>query len=65
MKVTIDTARCQGYGNCIFAAPDLFDLDDETNVAVLKKSDFDGADRQGILDAVADCPASAIITDES
>lgn len=65
MKVTVDNARCSGYGNCVFAAPDLFDLDDETNLAVLRVSEFTEADRQGILDAVADCPAGAISFDES
>lgn len=65
MRVTIDTERCCGYGNCVFAAPDIFDVDEATNLAFLKKTDFDDGDREGILDAVADCPTDAISADQT
>jgi ferredoxin len=34
MRVGIDLSRCAGYGNCIEAAPDVFDMSDDADVAV-------------------------------
>ncbi|MFW3168561.1 ferredoxin [Geodermatophilus sp. CPCC 206100] len=65
MRVTVDPARCSGHGNCVAAAPDLFDLDDDTDIAAPRKSRYAEADRSRILDAVTDCPAAAIAVDES
>jgi ferredoxin len=28
MRVSIDTARCQGHGRCAIIAPEVFDVDD-------------------------------------
>jgi ferredoxin len=28
MNVDIDSSRCEGHAQCVVAAPDLFDLDD-------------------------------------
>jgi ferredoxin len=58
MKIEIDRKLCNGYGNCIAAAPDIFDLDD-LNIAVLLR-DTDESDRAEAVEAVADCPVRAL-----
>jgi ferredoxin len=34
--VKADLGQCQGYGNCVAAADDTFDLDDDAVVALLR-----------------------------
>ena len=61
MKVTIDTSLCNGYGNCAFSAPDVFDIDLASNLAVLRDDvDLDQADAHALHEAAADCPVQAI-----
>ena len=59
MKIRLDLARCQGYGNCVFAAPQVFDLDDAGKAVVLVEDPTD-EHIAAVRDAVADCPARAI-----
>lgn len=35
MKLSVDLARCEGHGLCEEAAPELFRLDDQGDLAVL------------------------------
>ncbi|MGW5121613.1 ferredoxin, partial [Streptomyces noursei] len=35
MRITVDTGRCVGAGQCVLTAPDLFDQDDDGLVTVL------------------------------
>jgi ferredoxin len=63
-KVIADLELCQGYANCINVAPDVFDLNDDDQVLLLKAS-FDASDKPRIEDAVHGCPVSALaIADE-
>jgi ferredoxin len=65
MKVKIDGQRCSGYGNCAFAAPDVFDIDLARNVAVLKSDiDLDMIDPADLRDAAGDCPVAAILLED-
>jgi ferredoxin len=34
MRIVVDVARCEGNGQCVIDAPDLFALDDEDNLLV-------------------------------
>jgi ferredoxin len=34
MRIEVDFARCEGNGQCVIDAPDVFDLDDEDNLIV-------------------------------
>ena len=38
-KITVDLPACQGYANCLIEGPALFDIDDDTNKAVVIGSD--------------------------
>lgn len=59
-RVEIDTKLCNGYGNCVMIAPDVFDLDEETLIAVVDGSAADAAPEQMLREAESDCPARAI-----
>lgn len=62
MKVIIDTTLCNGYGNCAFSAPDVFDIDLASNLAVLRDEvDLDKVDESALREAAADCPVQAIL----
>jgi 3-phenylpropionate/trans-cinnamate dioxygenase ferredoxin reductase subunit len=60
----VDLGLCQGYANCINVAPDIFDLNDDDQVMLLR-ADVEAADQPRIEDAVHGCPVSALsIADE-
>lgn len=64
INVTIDVSRCQGYGNCLSADPDVFDIDDDGQ-AFLLTEEF-STDRLGSLRTAASvCPVSAILVETS
>jgi len=63
-RVTVDLNRCQGYGNCVSAAPGVFDLDDETGLAVVLKEDVGEEDLAAVRQAVGLCPVAAIAIEE-
>lgn len=54
-----DTEACQGYANCVAAAPDTFDIDDD-GVVVLLRTDVAEAERGELEEAVNSCPVSAL-----
>ena len=57
--VKADLGQCQGYGNCVVAAADTFDLDDDGMVVVLR-AEFPESDRVRIEAAAESCPMSAL-----
>jgi len=58
MKVEVDTDLCQAHGECIFAAPQIFELDDEDQIHWVSSPD-DGL-RDKARQAAKVCPVSAI-----
>jgi ferredoxin len=59
MRLTVDLSRCQGYGNCVSAAPELFDLDDSGMAVVLIEEPDEGR-LAAAQNAVRVCPVAAI-----
>jgi ferredoxin len=61
ISVSVDREACVGYGNCVVAAPEIFELDTDANMAIV----LDGAPvdehGDGISEAEIDCPARAIL----
>ena len=59
-RIEADTHVCQGFANCSMNAPDLFDLDDDDIVVVLRDEigdeEFAHADQ-----AVRSCPVTALV----
>ena len=58
VRISVDRNACQGYGQCVFEAEDLFVLDD-TNTSV--PVDEVAEDRRADAERAADvCPMQAI-----
>jgi ferredoxin len=60
MRVAVDQDRCVAAGQCVAAAPDVFDQRDEDGVVVLVKATPDAAEEAGVRRAAGVCPALAI-----
>lgn len=59
-----DLEVCQGYANCVITAPDVYDIDDDGTV-VLLKTEISEQERAKVEEAVNACPVSALsIEDE-
>jgi ferredoxin len=59
-----DFGACQGYANCVIAAPDTYDLDDD-GVVVLLKDSIPEDDLARIQEAARSCPVSALMIEEA
>ncbi len=59
MRITSDVHLCQGYGNCIAADPQHFDLDEDGLVVVLRDSITDD-EKETAAAAVRSCPVAAL-----
>ena len=58
VKVIVDMNLCQSHGECVFAAPDVFELGDDD---VLRwKEEVDESRRAALEEAVDVCPMMAI-----
>ncbi|RAY17136.1 ferredoxin reductase [Actinomadura craniellae] len=62
MRVVVDLTRCQGYGQCVFAAPDVFTMNGAE--ALMYDPHPDDAQREHVLRAAAACPVQALVVDE-
>lgn len=63
MKIEVDLALCRSYGLCAGVAPDVFELDEE-GVLQLLKSDVDEDRRSEMEEAAMMCPTQAISLSE-
>ncbi|MEU6700895.1 ferredoxin [Pseudonocardia sp. NPDC046786] len=54
---------CQGYANCVVGAEDVFDIDDDGIVVLLKTTIADG-DRTRVEEAARSCPVSALAIED-
>jgi len=60
MRVAVDQDRCIAAGQCVAAAPEVFDQRDEDGVVVLVKAIPDAAEADDVRRAAGVCPALAI-----
>jgi len=58
MRINADTRRCVGAGQCVLAAPDIFDQDDQATVLLLVLDP--GGQLDLVLQAADSCPSGAI-----
>ncbi|MCF7552233.1 ferredoxin [Pseudonocardia sp. WMMC193] len=61
--VKADLEACQGYANCMVGAEDVFDIDDD-GVVVLLKTTIADADRMRVEEAARSCPVSALVVED-
>lgn len=59
ITVSANRGTCEGYGNCVRAAPAVFDLDDE-GLVVLKEQQVRGDQLPRVRQARYDCPTDSI-----
>ena len=61
-RVHVEMNLCQSHGECVYVAPDIFELGDDD---VLRwKEDVDESRRAAVEEAVNACPMMAISIDE-
>ena len=62
--VHADQKRCEGWAICVAEADDVFDIDDDGVVVVLRHS-IDDADRGRVEDVARRCPKSALAVSDT
>lgn len=60
MEILIDQRKCVGSGQCVLAAPDVFDQRDEDGIAVLLQDNPAEELHDEVREAAQICPAVAI-----
>jgi ferredoxin len=59
MKVSIDTTKCQGHGQCVLTCPEIFSAD-EQGFAVVKSPEVPAALTERVERAALRCPERAV-----
>lgn len=60
MKVEADLVACQGYICCVMAAPEVFDVNEDTAKVIVRISQPDESLRAKVEEAVRSCPSGAL-----
>jgi ferredoxin len=60
MRIVVDLVRCQTYGQCVFAAPTVFELHGEQEEILEYEYAPDESLREQVERAAAACPVQAI-----
>lgn len=63
MKIRVDMTRCETHAQCVFAAPEVFSLDDDD--ALVYDADPPDALRAKIEQAAIACPVQAVLIAEA
>ena len=63
-RLKADFGACQGYANCVDAAPEVYDIDDD-GVVVLLREEITEEERPRIEEAARSCPVSALVVEDS
>ncbi|GED90584.1 ferredoxin [Streptomyces sp. NPDC091412] len=62
MRTVVDLTRCQGYAQCVFLAPKMFELHGEEGLLYTTAVPDDQVER--VRQAAAACPVQAILVGE-
>ena len=60
MKVTVDVDKCVGAGQCVLAAPEVFDQREDDGLVVLLRERAAPGLHEAVHEAAHACPALAI-----
>ncbi len=60
MRIDVDVTLCEGHGQCLMAAPEVFDLPDDADHVVVLDQDPPEQKRDAVVRAAAMCPAQAL-----
>ena len=62
MRVVVDLTRCADHGQCVFAAPEVFQLDERGKLSY--RPTPDDRLREKVEDAMDACPMQAITIED-
>ena len=65
MKVMVDAVKCVAAGQCVVAAPEVFDQREEDGVVILLTETPGPALHEATREAALICPAAAITVSEA
>jgi ferredoxin len=60
MKISIDTDRCEAHGDCVVAAPEIFDMGEDDDWATVIDDNPGESSRSAVELAARMCPVAAI-----
>ncbi|WP_166355572.1 (4Fe-4S)-binding protein [Phytoactinopolyspora limicola] len=60
MRINADREVCIGAGMCVFAAPDVFDQDENNGRVELRSNEPESVDVARIHEAIELCPSGAL-----
>jgi ferredoxin len=60
MKVVVDAQRCELHGECMVAAPEVFDIEDDADVVTVINPEPGEGMRAAVEEAALMCPLAAI-----
>lgn len=60
MKITVDTNLCEVHGDCVVAAPDIFDIGEDDEVVQVLDAEPGEEHRAQVVQAARMCPVAAI-----
>lgn len=60
MRIVVDRDVCIGAGQCVLAAPEVFDQDSGDGRVILITPDPENTDREKLLSAIHICPSGAL-----
>ncbi|MGN5381287.1 ferredoxin [Streptomyces sp. MUSC 14] len=63
MRTVVDLTRCQAYAQCVFLAPEMFELHGEE--ALLYRQEVPDEQLERVRQAAAACPVQAILVGEA
>lgn len=64
MKVRLDQRLCAVHGECVLEAPEVFDLDDDGDTAIVLMENPPEELRAQVERAVDACPVAAIVIED-
>lgn len=63
-RMVFDRSKCQGYANCIIEAPEIWDFDEDEDIAVLRQEQPGEELREKAEASARGCPAHAITVED-
>jgi ferredoxin len=60
LRIEVDLDRCAGHGQCLLAAPTVFDVDEEARQVIVLDPDPVEDLREAVQRAVSMCPTGAL-----
>lgn len=58
--IKADVNLCEAYANCVIAAPEYFDVNDETGIVTVLEEQVTDERRGYVENAVRSCPVAAL-----